>query len=188
MSQQIDLNLLRDTILSNQRQGLVNPTEPNKVVLVSREGQLSLGQQVSAEDQRNLSKVTQDTFHGRRENEQVIATTKMPRNTQKITTSENVEGWLYSFRCELGRDFKMFAYFDGSYYQVIVIEPVVESKYQSAHTGHIFSTGKICFGAGYNSGRPTLEEAYSKSVLWANGFSAMMDSGLATFPFSINNL
>ena len=93
----------------------------------------------------------------------------------------------YSFSCEFGTLYEMFAYFDGNYYQVLVLSPVVEERYQSAHTGHIYKDGNICFGVDYGSGRPTLEEAYAKSVLWANGFSGMLLSENDTFPFSLNN-
>jgi hypothetical protein len=82
----------------------------------------------------------------------------------------------------------MFAYFDGSYYQVVVLDPPIEEQYCSPHTGHIFRDGRICFGLNNNSGRASLKDAYAKSVLWAAGMSTMLCSGNETFPFSINNI
>jgi len=110
----------------------------------------------------------------------------MPSNTRRLVTDEGVSGWVYSFYCAYGNKYTMFTYYDGSYYQVLVLEPEVEDRYRSAHTGHIFSTGRICFGTRYNNGRPTLQDAYAKSVLWATGMSSLMLTG--TFQLSANNL
>ena len=54
-----------------------------------------------------------------------------------------------------------------------------------AHAGHLYANGRLCLSQNGGSGQPTLEEAYSKSVLWATG----MDVVLAgyPFPFSPNN-
>lgn len=187
MSNRLSLDKLRETILANQGKGVANPSKPSEAIVVDNQGRINLASNLSSEEKQGGSVVQQDVFHGRYENELASAKRCMPQNTKHLNI-DGFEGWSYQFSCELGQPYEMFAYFDGSYYQVTVLIPEVEEKYQSAHTGHIFKDGNICFGANYNSGRPTLVEAYAKSVLWATGFSYMILSGDATFPFSINNL
>ena len=184
MSNNVDLNRLRDTILQNQNSSNDRPTDQSNKVIVDRDGKIREGANTNSRE-AGLSEVPQETFANRLVEERHIVNNFMPRNTRKITTDEGVTGWLYNFTCEFGDNYLMFAYFDGNYYQVLVIEPKVEGKWNSAHTGHIYSDGRICFGHGYGSGRPTLQEAYSKSVLWANGLSVALRTD--HFPFSNNN-
>jgi len=185
-----DLNSIRDIIIRNQETGTPNPSSPKQTIVVTREGKIQTADQVPHD--QPLSTVPQDTFHDqaarRVDTEGATVRTYMPGNTRQHVTEEGVHGWLYSFTCEFGVHYTMFAYFDGQAYQVLVIEPEVESRFRSAHTGHIFPNGNICFGVEFRSGRPTLRDAYAKSVVWANGLSYMIRSGDETFPFSINNL
>jgi hypothetical protein len=112
---------------------------------------------------------------------------RLPGNAEFAMVQET-PGWFYSFENEFGDRYEMFIYFNGSNYQVKVVEPEVEGRY-TPHDGHLYEDGRICFGAG--GGMPTLESAYAKSVLWANGFSAYVAAREAgspiPFPFSINN-
>ena len=187
MSTQIDLNRLRDTILSNQRDGQSAPREDHRTIVVSKEGELALASDVDPTERRTLARVQQDTFHARLDTEIETVRRCMPASTQRCQTEEGVEGWVYSFRCSYGRPYTMLAIFDGSYYQVYVIAPAAERKYMDPHVGHIYADGRICFGEAFNSGRKTLEDAYAKSVVWATGMSSMMLSGSPSFPFSITN-
>lgn len=184
---QIDLNALRDAIIRTQRKGETTPSEAIKSVLVSRDGKMIMHGDATEQERRTLAKVQQDTFHGRKEEESEAVLRCMPSSTMQHKSPDGAEGWIYSFFCSFGELYKMFAYYDGSYYQVQVLEPPWVKNY-SPHTGHILSGGRICFGLDYNSGRRTLEDAYAKSVLWATGMSAMHHSGINTFQFSINNL
>ena len=185
---QIDLNNLARVIRTVQRvEGDDTPVDATRTILVSKEGQLTMAGDIPPEEHRTMSIVKPDTFHGRKETELDTARNFMPASTKQHTSSDGVTGWLYSFHCEYRIAYTMFAYFDGSYYQVLVVDPPVETKYRSAHTGHIFSDSRICFGSGYNGGRESLKDAFAKSVLWATGMSAMVLSGNDTFPFSINN-
>jgi hypothetical protein len=111
--------------------------------------------------------------------EQMIVAQKLPRGTRLLGV-DDIYGWLYPIVNELGDRYTMFVYHDGSGYSVEVVEPEVEGRY-SPHHGHLFSDGRICFGT-TGSTLPSLELAYAKSVLWANGFSIFRRTG--TFPFS----
>jgi hypothetical protein len=188
MNQQIDLNALRDAVLQTQSQGRMQPTDEQKTILVSKEGKMIMAGNAGDEERRTMSRVQQDTFHGRPEREALTVQEFMPASTMHHTTPEGYQGWLYSFQCAYGITYSMFAFFDGSYYQVLVLEPKVEEKYRSAHRGHIFKDGHICFGTRYNSGRNTLKQAYAKSVLWATGISGLLLNKYQIFPMSINNL
>lgn len=179
-----DLNRLRDIIRTAQQTGESYPADPKSRITVGPEGEIYTG---DAPQGAPLSKVQHGTFaarvDGREVSDTVWAKSHMPRNTQFIDHPE-ARGWCYSFRSQMGRQYTMFAYFDGRSYQVKLVEPQLEGAV-GAHTGHLFSNGKICLSQLAGSGQPSLEEAYSKSVLWATG----MDIVLAGFhfPFSINN-
>ena len=179
-----DLNRLRDIIRNAQQQGQTYPVNPKARITVGPEGEIYTG---DAPEGQPLSKVQHGTFAARVDGREVAdlryAASHMPRNTQFIEHTD-ARGWCYSFRSQMGREYTMFAYFDGRAYQVRLIEPRLEGKV-GAHTAHLFSNGKICLSDVAGSGQPSLEEAYSKSVLWATG----MDVVLAgyQFPFSINN-
>jgi hypothetical protein len=188
MSNSIDLNHIRSLVHANQREGNTDPAAPKATIVVDRDARIRTGDTVRPGEGSQVSKIQQDTFHaGWEEAERRIAETKMPANTRMFISREGVRGWLYSFQTEFLDTYKMFAFFDGSFYQVLVIEPYVEQRFRNPHTGHIFSNGRICMGSGMNSGRRTLADAYAKSVLWANGFSAMIQGNLDRFPFNHND-
>jgi hypothetical protein len=181
----VSLDRLRDLVLQNQQGGSAKPTSQAQKIFVDREGRIvEGGQQQSAQQ---LSEVPQDTFAGRLEDDRTTVGSFLPKNAQEYVTSEGVTGWVYKFRCEFGDEYRMFVWYDGANYQVLVLAPQLEHYWQSPHTGHIYSSGQICFGTEYGSGRPTLRDAYTKSVLWANGISAARH-GQTHFPFSINNV
>jgi hypothetical protein len=183
MSKYLDLNRLRDTVIENQNDSSSKPSGSLKKVFVDNEGKIHEGSSDTS-NKPHLSEVPQDTFADRVANEKQIVRRYMPNNTKSLITDEGISGWVYSFTCEFGDNYIMFAYYDGNYYQVSVIEPKVEGKWNSAHTGHIFSSGKICFRNKFDSGLPSLQDAYSKSVLWATGLSVAKRT--EHFPFSNN--
>ena len=183
MSNNLDLNRLRDTVIRNQNDSKSKPPEQLNKVFIDSEGKIHEGGSGTS-NRLELSEVPQDTFADRVLNEKDIVSRYMPKNTRMLTSDEGVSGWIYTFSCELNNDYTMFAYYDGNYYQVLVVEPKVEGEWSSAHTGHIFSDGRICFGDEYDSGLPSLQDAYSKSVLWATGLSVAINTG--HFPFSNN--
>jgi hypothetical protein len=179
-----DLNRLRDIIRSAQHQGDQYPVDPTARVAVGSEGEIYTG---DAPEGRPLSKVQHGTFaarvRGREVGDLQWAAAHMPRNTRFID-HRDARGWCYSFRSQMGRPYTMFAYFDGNSYQVKLVEPRLEGVL-GVHSSHLFANGKLCLSQNGGSGQPSLEEAYSKSVLWATG----MDVVLAgyPFPFSVNN-
>jgi len=181
MSSNLDLNRLRDTVIRSQNNSESKPSRQLNKIFVDNEGKIHQGSSDTS-NRPELSEVPQDTFADRTSNEKQIVSRYMPNNTKHLITDEGISGWVYNFTCEFGDSYTMFAYYDGNYYQVLVLEPKVERKWNSAHTGHIFSDGRICFGEEYDSGLPSLQDAYSKSVLWANGLSVAVRTG--HFPFS----
>ena len=148
MGQKLDLNKLRDIVHDNERRGDELPAAKAKKVFVDREGDVKLGDTVSDREARVLSEVPQSTFAHRLAAEGEVVRAKMPANTKAVTTREGVKGWQYSIRSQLGDRFTFFAYDDGSNYQVLVLAPVLEAKWKSAHTGHLYSDGRICMGTG----------------------------------------
>lgn len=185
MSNNLDLNALRDRVLSNQNTGTVRPNDPAKSVTVDREGKMHFPTQPDKAIGPQ-SQIPQETFAASMEDDIATASQFLPTNTKQITTNEGVVGFLYTFNTELGDQFTLFAFNDGASYQVQVVSPKVEDRFNNPHDGHIFpNSGKICFGSAYNAGMPSLRDAYAKSVLWANGMSVAYRTG--KFPFSNNN-
>lgn len=182
-TRKVDLNKLCDKLHDAQQTGDTDPTAKSKQVFVDRTGGVKFGDEVPSSETRQLSRVQQDVFADRLSDEGRVAETKMPAGTKRMKSRDGTDGWLYGFSCAFGRFYKMFAYWDGSAYQVVVLEPALETKWKSVHSGHLFSNGSICFGSG-SGGRPTLESAYAKSVVWANGMSVALKTG--NFPFNYN--
>lgn len=177
-----DLNEVRNRIKRAQRRGTPYPQAAEEKVFVDRNGQIRLGGDTGGDTA--VSKVHQGTFAGTRlAKDQRTAANKLPPNTVYLDEAA-VQGWLYSIRTELEDDYTLFAYFDGTDYKVKLVEPDLEGKLP-AHGGHLFFNGLICLDERKGSGQPTLEEAYSKSVLWALGASYVRRGH--KFPFSINN-
>jgi hypothetical protein len=183
MAADLDLNSLRDNVHEAQRKGQDKPSDPRKTIVVDANAGIRTGDSVGSGERDRVSEVQTDTYAASRlAQDRETVRRKLPRNTREMKTREGVTGWHYSFDCELGRRFEMFVYFDGDYYQVKVIEPQLESHWRSPHTGHLYANGNICFGKGFSNGRPTLEAAYAKSVLWATGISIALKTG--KFPFN----
>ncbi len=115
-------------------------------------------------------------------NDREFARGKMPRNTVEVV-SDGCTGFKYDIKCELGKQYKLFAYFNGSRYRVMVVSPEVE-RGELGHESHVLPDGSLCLEPTVQGCR-TLEQAFAKSVLWANGYSLYLESG--QFPFSANN-
>lgn len=189
MSQQtseLDLNGLRDLVKLHQ-QSANNADKPptREQVVVTPEGLIAVTTDTS---QHNLSTVPLDTFAGRVDEDRLIVQQFLPKNSSEITTKEGVVGWAFSIKCQFGHDYTFFAFFDGANYQVKLVSPELETKWMSPHTGHIFKNGTLCLGNRYGAGRPTLRDAYAKTVLWATGISTCILRPGSPFPFSINNV
>ena len=173
MTQQVDLNQLRTVVLNDQQ----NNNSGN--VYTDQEGNIILNPLPS--QQLNLSKIPGKVFAASLTRDRQTVSQKLPNNTRELSHN-GVTGWLYQITSQLGDDYTLFAYNDGSQYQVLVVFPEVAGHY-NVHDAHLFSDGRICLQDG--GGMPTLESAYAKSVLWASGFSIFART--RQFPFSINN-
>lgn len=172
----VSLDRLRDDINHAQRSG--NPDGPKNPRIFVKNGKIITAEEAASDDSRQISEVSKETFYSSRyDMEAAVAMNKMPPGTRPLV-SGGASGWLYSFTCEFGEHYEMFAYHDGSSYQVKLIYPEHEGKY-NAHRGHLFEDGNLCLSMGL--GMPTLESAYAKSILWATGFSALSLTG--EFPF-----
>jgi hypothetical protein len=103
----------------------------------------------------------------------------LPGAARRVTV-RGASGWLYPIATEQGDPYHLFLWFDGAYYQVKVVSPEVDGG-ENPETTHLLPGGRLCLGADHEGGMPTLEGAYARSVLWANGFSAWRRTG--RFPF-----
>jgi len=181
---QIDLNALRDAVHESQRRGDAYPSDPSRRVSVTRDAQIVMGEVV---DENHTSKVQQGTFAGVPQpsaTERQLVRNKLPVQTQWVEAG-GIGGWAFPVHTELGDRFDILIYDAGSKWKAILISPTIEGRF-NAHNSHLYSDGHICLSDSPGNGQPTLEEAFSKSVLWANGMSIHMKGH--PFPFSINNL
>jgi hypothetical protein len=107
------------------------------------------------------------------------AAERLPAAAREVVV-EGVRGWLYPVATSQGDRYELFAWFDGSGYQVRVASPDLWGR-DDLHACHLFRDARICFGAWEGGGMATLEGAYARSVVWANGFSAYRRSGRFAF-------
>lgn len=175
MTRQVDLNEIRNRVMTNRQQDIDLPSSPASAVYVDNNGTILTQPQPG--QQRQLSRVPQKTFAANLTLDRQIVAQKLPSSAQEMNVS-GVTGWVYDITSELGDTYTMFIFNDGSLYQVMVLFPEVAGRY-SPNEGHLFSNGCICLNEEH--GYPTLELAYAKSVLWATGFSVYVRTG--QFPF-----
>jgi hypothetical protein len=102
--------------------------------------------------------------------DQATVEAKLPAATRHLTV-EGVRGWLYPVTTEAGDAFKLFLFFDGASYQVKVVEPDLEGRYDP-HASHLMPDGRICLSDDRGGGVPSLETAYARSVVWCTWFGA----------------
>ena len=175
MTRQVDLNEVRNRVMSNRQSDVDLPSSPNRAVYVDREGNIVT--QPQSGEQRQLSQVPQKVFAVSVALDRQVVAQKLPRNAQEMSIS-GVTGWTYDIVSEIGDRYTMFIFHDGSLYQVMVLFPEVAGRYSIAE-GHLFDNGVICLNDEH--GCRTLEQAYAKSVLWATGFSVYQRT--RQFPF-----
>jgi hypothetical protein len=104
------------------------------------------------------------------EQDQLTARAKLPNS--RYVEVDGTQGWFYTFNSELGDEYTMYVYRSHStgLYMVKMVFPEMDSGQGSnPHTEHLFSDGNVCLAR--EVGLPTLELAYSKSVLFANAWS-----------------
>jgi hypothetical protein len=103
----------------------------------------------------------------------------LPAGARHVTV-QGTSGWVYAVVTEQGDAYRLFLWYDGAVYQVKVISPEID-RGENPEACHVFPGARLCLGAEDDGGMPTLESAYARSVLWANGFSAWRRTG--QFPF-----
>ena len=103
----------------------------------------------------------------------------LPAKARRVT-AQGIAGWLYPVTSEQGDLFRLFLWFDGAAYQVKVVEPELAPGADS-HACHFFPGARLCLGGDAGGGMQTLEGAFARSVIWANGYSAWLRTG--RFPF-----
>lgn len=62
MSQQVDLNKLRQTILSSQNKKEALPADNDRKIMVTKEGKIVAGENTQGKSQKQLSEVHQGVF------------------------------------------------------------------------------------------------------------------------------
>ena len=115
------------------------------------------------------------------EQDRRFARTGMPRAIE-VASGDRI-GFKYEIECEFKQKYVFWAYFAGSRYRVLVLSPPVE-RGELGHESHVLPDGSLCLEPTVQGCR-TLSAAYTKSVLWANGYSIYKQTG--QFPFSANN-
>lgn len=162
-------------------------TTPGPDIVVDKEGRIivvEVGPDGRPFTSRPVSKVPKDTFaadYYRVSNERSFVNSKMPSNTYRVD-EDGIEGWMYEINTgePYYEDYTMFIYYDSGYYYVKLVDPPYAGKY-SVTSCHLFSNGTLCLSSNTHGGYASMEQAYSKSVLWAKGFSEFRRTG--TFPF-----
>lgn len=176
-----DLNELRKIIRRAQQNGTPYPDDPNQRIMVGRNGQIYTE---AVPVDTPVSKVHHGTFasaeKARLAADLRFAASHMPPDTEYIDEPE-VRGWLYDVTTELGGRYTLLAFFDGREYRVKLVAPELEGRIDE-HDGHLYRDGTICLSDRPGAGQASLEEAYSKSVLWALGVDFVLHG--YTFPFS----
>ena len=64
MSHSIDLNHIRSLVHANQREGNTDPTAAKATIVVDRDARIRSGDDLRPGEQKQVSRVQQDTFHG----------------------------------------------------------------------------------------------------------------------------
>lgn len=173
-----DLNQVRTLMTAAQTRGELVPAVSRRVT-VGRHGDIYTG---NAPASTPVSKVQHGVFAADPVRAAAnFASTHMPPSTRLIDTPD-MYGYLYTFLSQMGTQYTMFAWHDGTAWQVKLVDPPLEGRFDG-HAAHLFVNGKLCLSGDAGAGQPTLEEAWSKSVLWATGMD-VVQHGL-DFPFSI---
>jgi hypothetical protein len=101
----------------------------------------------------------------------------LPEATEEVPVGGGW-GYLYPIVTEFGDRFDLCAVHDGALWQVYPVQPRLEGQYEP-HEAHVYPDGRVCLTE--QVGASTLEEAFARSALWANGMSAFLRTGV--FPF-----
>jgi len=166
-----DLNRIAATIRENQAKNITDPARSDQQLFVDEKGDILFGDQVDPRSARRVSRVTQETFYSRWEDESAIVEAKLPEGTYFANDGE-IDGWVYQITTEFNDVYTMYAWYDQSdaTYKVSLIEPRLGGTV-GVEDCHIFQDGTICLKREGGPGYRRLEDAYARSALWARGAS-----------------
>lgn len=182
-----DYNSIIETIRQAQDEGEAMPGKDKPRIEVDSNAGIRVSDAASTDPA--ISQVQHGTFaaavsaqrRARYERDLRVARQKLPPGTYYVDTP-GADGWYYRIVTrDLQNEYFFCAAFDGTDYKVRLMEPELEKKY-AGHSGHLFSGGKVCLTPNAGAGQPTLELAYSKSVLWAYGMDLVQNGH--PFPFN----
>lgn len=125
MTQQVDLNEVRNRVITNRQQDVDLPRSPRQAVYVDNGGNIVTDPEPSGH--RHLSQVPQKIFAASLMQDRQVVVRKLPPNAQEMNIS-GVTGWVYEITSELGDHYTMFIFNDGSLYQVMVLFPEVAGR------------------------------------------------------------
>ena len=172
----LDLNTLQEKVEDGLRNG--SSADPKHNVFVDRDGNIVCGSDAQAG--QVLTEVPPDGFSAG-EAERAFVARSMPRETVAYATPDGLSGWLYPVRSALGDPYHLFTYYDGAFWQTMVVSPEIEKSFATAHDGHLFMNGKICLSGKFGSGAQNLATAFSRSCLWVTAAAITRKTG--QFPF-----
>lgn len=166
-----DLNRIAATIRSNQEQDNTDPSRRDQQLFVDKNGDILFGDQVDPRMAARVSRVTQETFYGRRDNERAIAAAKLPNNAFEASDGD-VEGWVYNITNEFHDTYQLFIWYDRSdrTYKVSLVDPRLGGSVD-VEDCHLYPDGTLCLKRGGGPGYSDMEAAYARSVLWTRGAS-----------------
>jgi hypothetical protein len=163
----VDLNAIQAAVLEQQRNGGAEVAEKDQLYADSN-GEIVLGGE--GRDTSRLSKIETDTFYARDLAMEARAVAKMPAS-HKVSDGA-YEGYFYKITNDFQDTYDLFIYYHSGYqvYRVALISPRLGGEV-NAHGCHLWPDGTICLTRLQGSGYPSMEETYSKSVLWTLGAS-----------------
>jgi hypothetical protein len=172
----VDLNKLRDALVTAQEENGGQPTDPNKQIYVGREGELLMGDEAGGAER--IAQVTTDTFYAfhaqsRVEEESEFVCTNMPRNTVRVSDG-TYDGWAFTISNEFGDTYKLFMYHHPSFgvYRVVLVDPHMEGGVVDAHGTHLWPDGHLCLTREHpGNGYPSMAQTYAKTAVWTRGAS-----------------
>lgn len=163
----VDLNAIQAAVLEQQRNGGAQ-VDDSRQLYADNNGEIVLGG--DGRDTSRMSKIETDTFYVRDLTMEARAVAKMPAS-RKVSDG-TYEGYVYKITNDFQDTYEMFIYYHSGYqtYRVALISPRLGGEV-NAHGCHLWPDGTICLTKRQGSGYPSMEETYSKSVLWTLGAS-----------------
>ena len=139
-------------------------------VVVTPDGVIRRADQVRQTD-GPVSRVTSQIFAASSDEE--LARRHLPKSQRRIDF-DGTAGWVYDVTTR-GQAFTFYLHrnrYSGGF-SVRLVSPEIE-RLGMAHATHLYSDGRLCLGP-YGHDPKTLEDAYGRSVMWAEGITQMLE-------------